>query len=147
VAKYDPSGTLLWQRQLSLRTLDVLYGVTLDAAGNVYVAGETLDSPFGFIGATNPMWAKYDSSGNQLWVQQFGTAEYDGAQGIAVDHAGHVYVTGNVFRDINNYYQADSDAFLARFDLVPEPNALVMLVMFGLPALVCQRRRKLPLLR
>jgi hypothetical protein len=58
-----------------------------------------------------------------------------------------VYVTGNVFRDINNYYQADSDAFLARFDLVPEPNALVMLVMFGLPALVCQRRRKLPLLR
>lgn len=147
VAKYNPSGTLLWQRQLSLRTLDVLYGVTLDAAGNVYVAGQTLDSPFGFIGATNPMWAKYDSSGNQLWVQEFGTAEFDGAQGIAVDHAGHVYVTGNVFRDINNYHQADSDAFLARFDLVPEPNALVMLAMFGLPALVCQRRRKLPLSR
>ena len=40
-AKYDPAGTLQWQRKLSTTASDSSYGIALDSASNVYVAGVT----------------------------------------------------------------------------------------------------------
>lgn len=55
-----------------------------DAFGNVYVAGATIDS----LGATDLLLAKYNSSGVQLWIKQYGTPGYH-------DFAGGLYVTDN----------------------------------------------------
>jgi hypothetical protein len=130
VAKYDTNGVLLWQQQLKLRTFDDLTSVTLDASGNVFVAGDTYDAPFSLTGASNSVWAKYDSSGNLLWLQEFGTPERDEATGIAVDKGGHVYVTGNISRDYitnsSNYFNGDVDAYVARFDAVAEPSTVLL---------------------
>jgi hypothetical protein len=132
VAKYDTNGVLLWQQQLRLRTLDDLTSVTLDAAGNVFVAGDTFDIPFALSGVDNSVWAKYDSSGNLLWQQEFGTPERDGASGIAVDKSGHVYVTGNILRDYitntEDHFNGDVDAYVARFDAVPEPSTVLLAI-------------------
>jgi hypothetical protein len=132
VAKYDTNGVLLWQQQLRLRTLDDLTSVTLDAAGNVFVAGDTFDIPFALSGVDNSVWAKYDPSGNLLWQQEFGTPERDGTSGIAVDKSGHVYVSGNILRDYitntDDYFNGDSDAYVARFDAVPEPSILLLAI-------------------
>ena len=129
IAKYGPGGNLLWERKLDRRLFDVLTSVALDSHGNVFVAGETFSYPFGLQGDDNSFWAKYDSAGNLLFQDEFGTFENDGAAGIAVDHSGHVYVTGSVWRDANGYYQADGDTYLARFDqVVPEPTSGILIL-------------------
>jgi hypothetical protein len=145
VAKYDSNGVLLWQQQLRQRTFDDLTSVTLDASGNVFVAGETLDIPFALTGVANSVWAKYDPSGNLLWQQEFGTPERDGASGIAVDKSGHVYVTGNILRDYitntEDYFNGDVDVYVARFDAVPEPSTVALLAISATLGLIVRRSR------
>jgi hypothetical protein len=66
--------------------------VALDNIGNVYLAGQSPGN-----GTGNDIVAiKYDSNGNQLWVQRYdGPAHGDDiATGIVVDNQANVYVTG-----------------------------------------------------
>ncbi|HEY9781472.1 MAG TPA: SBBP repeat-containing protein [Leptolyngbyaceae cyanobacterium] len=75
-------------------------GVAVDSADNVYITGSTEGS----LGGINPAgddvesddaWlAKYDSNGDQLWLQQLGIKDDDEANGVAVDSAGNIYITG-----------------------------------------------------
>src|SRR6266567_4198636 len=77
--------------------------VALDNTGNCYVTGH-FGSPQAMFdtitltnrGARDIFVAKYDGSGNLLWVRQAGGADYDVATGIAVDGAGHCFVTGHI---------------------------------------------------
>jgi hypothetical protein len=138
IAKFDPSGQLLWEQRIALSNNDVLSALTLDSLGNVYAAGHTADTQFG---VADSIWMKYDSSGNQLWLQEFGTLENDSASGIAVDHAGRVYVTGNIVRDLGDIESADADAYVDRFDPVPEPNSVKLLLLTLLPLLIYRCRR------
>jgi len=122
IAKYEGDGNLLWQRQIEAGTEDVLNAVSVDAAGNVYVGGSTdgaVAAPN--AGETDSIWAKYDSAGNLLWIEQYGTPNIDSANGISVDGWGRVYVAGNSMWTVNGNYIGESDVFLQRFDLVPEP--------------------------
>jgi hypothetical protein len=127
VAKYDSNGTLLWSRQLQSSAVELLSAVTVDSAGNVFVAGATKGSLDGLnAGDFDRFWAKFDANGSLLTIQQFGTNEAEDANGIAVDSAGRVYVTGGVSRSNGVYIAGDMDAYLARFDLVPEPSACLL---------------------
>ena len=65
------------------------YGITVDGAGNVYVADQA-----------NDRIQKFDASGNylgQLGTSGTGNGQFDIPSGVAADDAGHVYVadTGN----------------------------------------------------
>ena len=64
----------------------------MDAAGNVYVTGESGGVGSGLDYAT----LKYDPSGKLLWEKRYnGPGNHDdGATAMAVDAAGNVYVTG-----------------------------------------------------
>ena len=85
VAKFDPSGSLTWLRQFGVAAVaDRGYALATDGTGNVYVTGYTR----GNLGATNVgdkdiYIAKLDTSGAQLWLQQFGSAGEDKAWGVA----------------------------------------------------------------
>ncbi|MFH1717319.1 MAG: SBBP repeat-containing protein [Planctomycetota bacterium] len=71
---------------------DYARAMTVDDAGNVYVTGYSYgtDSHYDYV------TAKYDSSGNQLWLAMYNGPGnyYDDARAIAVDVLGNVYVTG-----------------------------------------------------
>jgi uncharacterized delta-60 repeat protein len=68
------------------------YAIALDASGNIYVSGYSMDS------ATSADYAtvKYRPSGDTAWVRRYnGPAnDWDQVSAMAVDNRGNVYVTG-----------------------------------------------------
>ncbi len=92
--KYDSSGNELWVARYDgpENGGDWANALAVDAAGNVYVTGESAGAEILDDYAT----IKYDTNGNQLWVARYnGPANSDDeAKALAVDAAGDVYVTG-----------------------------------------------------
>ena len=89
IAKYNTSGTLLWQTILASTGGDYGYGIVVDSSGNVYVTGTA-------FGTNNDMiTAKYDTNGNLTWQRTLtGTEGFDSGIGIALDSFGNVYIVG-----------------------------------------------------
>jgi len=94
--KYDASGTEVWTRQLGTVSDEIVLGIKIGVSG-VYVVGHTSGNFPGFTnaGGSDAFVRKYDSDGNILWTQQFGTSDYDGGTGIALDSAENVYISGS----------------------------------------------------
>ncbi len=94
VRKYDSGGDVVWTRTYdgAANKNDGGYGITVDGSGNVYVTG------YEFVtGESDNIWVrKYNSNGGEIWTRTHnGSANsQDGANGIAVDGSGSVYVTG-----------------------------------------------------
>ena len=96
VKKLDPSGKVLFSAYLGGKGSDTDRGLALDAAGNIYLAGNTsspdfpLRNPYqstpgpGFI-------AKFSPDGSQLLYSTYFPAA---VEALAVDAAGNMYVTG-----------------------------------------------------
>jgi methionine-rich copper-binding protein CopC len=76
----------------------------VDSSGNVYTTGyffDTVDfdpgagtSNLTSVGGTDIFVSKLDTSGNFVWVKQFGGTSNDNAYSIYVDSSGNVYTTG-----------------------------------------------------
>ena len=111
LAKYDPAGNVLWVRTTTGAPYSASYGslVSLDAAGNIYVAGTFADAmgnqqrariSFGEHSITNVGWfedvflVKYDPSGEALWARRMGGPRQEFVYDLAVDAAGNAWITG-----------------------------------------------------
>ena len=78
LGKYDPSGREIWTRTFDSGGFDEVRAVTVDASGQIVVAGH----------ASGRAWVgKYGSSGAELWARLSGSA---GADDVAIDIQGHV---------------------------------------------------------
>jgi hypothetical protein len=121
--KYYSNGDTAWIRRYDgpISGQDQAHAIVIDDSGNIYVTGWSEQS-------TGPDYnedyatIKYDSSGNELWVQRYnGPADYsDKASAIAVDDSGNVYVTGQSY-GIGTYwdyatikYNSDGDSVWVR---------------------------------
>lgn len=136
LAKYDPSGTLQWVKTGGGPMGDYAHAMTVDASGNVYLAGE-IDgtSMFGSTTVTaNPspddaFVAKYDNNGNLIWAKSYGGYSRDDARGISVDASGNIYIIG-VFQNTATFGtftltasgQDIDDAYVMKLD--PSGNVL-----------------------
>jgi hypothetical protein len=70
IVKYDPTGNVLWTRQLGTSSGNGISSVSADGLGNVYISGATggnLGSPN--AGFDDAFIGKYDASGNLLWTR------------------------------------------------------------------------------
>ncbi len=77
IAKYDPSGTLLWVRQGAGAGTDRGTDLAVDNNGNVYVSGMfndtiTFDQPHYTIISNAVFLVKYDASGQEQWFRWMG---------------------------------------------------------------------------
>lgn len=116
VTKLDPTGTnLLYSTYLGGEGLDTGFGIGIDLAGSVYVAGRTSSSGFPttfdafdttFNGIADVFVAKLDVSGATTGSSSllYGTylggsgsdnGSFPAGHGLAVDAAGNAYVTGS----------------------------------------------------
>ena len=114
VAKYDPDGNLLWTKQLVTVGNDSAEAVTTDIEGNVYLSGVT-NGTLGQVnvGDSDAWVAKYDSEGNLLWTEQFGSPERDDSLGVAVDSDdGDLYLSGSTEGSLEALNLGGSDAWV-----------------------------------
>jgi hypothetical protein len=129
-AKYDTTGTLLWVAQAGGTNFANGSGIAADGTGNCYVTGAF--SGVAWFGPTEVVGslafansdifvAKYDASGNLLWVRHAGGGQ-DGGSGIAVDPNGNSYVTGGLsynatFGNVTlGGYDSRTIIFLVKYD-------------------------------
>jgi hypothetical protein len=103
IAKYDPSGNMVWSRRAGGSDGDMATGIAVDRAGNSYVVGyfKSASLVFGSTTLTNAggntydlFLVKYDSDGNVVWAHSAGGIGDDRAQAVAVDTLGNVFVAG-----------------------------------------------------
>ena len=92
--KYDSSGDTVWVAQYSTGDNRGNAGrdIAVDRTGNVFVTGASETTGTG----SDYFTVKYDSSGNQIWVDRYnGTGNGgDAAYFLAIDDSGNVYASG-----------------------------------------------------
>ncbi len=108
VSKYDSSsGNELYVQKAGGTGDDKANKITQDTSGNFYITGYfNGTATFGTNSVTSSggndiFVSKYDSSGNNQWVQRAGGTSADIGNGIAVDNSGNVYVTGSFIGNAN----------------------------------------------
>jgi len=124
LAKFGPDGTQQWIKQFGSQGDDGTYnsGMTIDSQDNIFIMGYT-NNKFG-KGSSNPAYnawlAKFDTSGNNQWVQQFGTKNrLTYPAGVTVNKANTVTVTGFTDGPLGTSTTGSEgavDAWFAQFD-------------------------------
>lgn len=131
LAKYSPSGNLIWAKKAGGAFDDEATNLAIDAQNNIFITGFFADRCyFGSktamsIGNTDVFIARYDTAGNCVWVQTLGGTGLDKSLGIAVDSSGSSYITGFFYYNASlsnssivlNCDGLSSDIFVAKYDL------------------------------
>jgi hypothetical protein len=132
VAELNARGdALLFSSYIGGTDQDVIYGIGLDSARNIYLAGNTQSTDFPTTNAIQSAEAggpdgwvmKITSAGTVAYSTYVGGTQLDSASGLAVDAAGNAYVVGQTqsadFPVANAAYPAligTTDAFVLKLD-------------------------------
>ena len=134
IAKYDPTGNLLWAKQIGAIDDDRGKDLKVDAAGNVYVTGffrDTVDFDPGAgvfnlksLSQQNGFVLKLDSEDNFLWAKDLGGVASVTSNHICLDRTGHIYTTGVFFNTgdfdpgpgVYNLVTNTQNAFVSKLD-------------------------------
>ena len=148
VMKLDPTGSLVYSTLLGGTGAEHGHSIALDAAGNVYIAGDTASTDFptahsfqnGLAGIQDAFVAALNPTGTALLYSTYlGGSGVERGSGIAVDATGTAFMTGHTTSSdfpISNPIQArfgggagPGDAFVTRLD--PTGSALVYSTYLG----------------
>jgi MBG domain/Bacterial Ig domain/Calx-beta domain/Beta-propeller repeat len=95
--KYNPEGTLAWNRRLDISDAEGIGEIALDSAGNIFAVGSAQFRHNGGLTNDDAVTVKYDNNGNHLWTRTY-TGMWDryyvddAAGNVLVDSAGNAYV-------------------------------------------------------
>jgi hypothetical protein len=129
IVKYDPDGNVHWAKSGSGTDDDAVDAMTVDASGNVYIAGDFYSSTLTFGSFTlkktdhiDIYIVKYDTDGNVLWAKREGGDAYDEATSLTLDTAGNLimaanFVSSSLTLGKTTYKnQGSDDIILAKYD-------------------------------
>ncbi len=121
LVKYSRSGVQIWNRTWGGFYTDIMYAITLDSSGYIYLAGRLGIS----YGKSHVYLVIYDRMGEQRWNRTWGDKYYDHASAIALDSSGDIYLAGSTsdYIDIPVGNQYVYDMLLMKYDcnLPPPP--------------------------
>lgn len=124
IATFNTSGSLDWVRMNKYFNSSNLYGPSIDANGDIYVAGYSApnDSLAGLGLATSsyggPIVVKLNSSGTGLWERHGGGPAGNGATGCALLSNGEVAVAGKW--GLTFKWSTASDSFVHPVNYAPD---------------------------
>lgn len=123
LASFSADGQKNWIKQFGSGGGYSGNAVTLISKGNIVVVGFGNGDLGGeHIGAWDVFIVAYQPNGTRLWVDRFGTGEFDGARAVTTDSEGFIYLTGylgETWDDLtlnearNNY--AGKESFFAKY--------------------------------
>jgi hypothetical protein len=128
IAKYDSSGNVIWAKSVSTPNGEVGMGpIAIDSSNNLYIStggGPTCifdNITVNSYGDKDIMLAKYDSSGNVIWVRKAGGVNRDSGGGVAIANNNKIYQTGSfrgnaTFGTVTLNLAGDDYIFLAEYD-------------------------------
>jgi hypothetical protein len=107
--KINSAGAEVWRKDMKFRRNDdcyvVVFAMTTDKAGNVYVAGKAYEfasARTGFYSSWDAFFCKYNPSGDLMWINSYSTgdnagnpiAQFDCIYDIAIDPDGNIMLAG-----------------------------------------------------
>ncbi len=107
ISKLDPSGNLLWAKQINSNSYLYSFSVDIDGAGNVYTTGSfagtgDFDPGAGVFNLTSSgnismdiFILKLNAAGNFIWAKKMDGNGTDHGRSIHCDAFGNVYTSGN----------------------------------------------------
>jgi PKD repeat protein len=108
VVKYSSAGGYAWSRRSAAASADEVYGIAMDASGNVLVAGTfqgTADfgaGPLTSAGSWDVFVAKYSAAtGAALWSKGYGNTANDVGRAVAADAFGNAILSGQLQGPVN----------------------------------------------
>lgn len=117
VLKLSSAGNYIWVIQFGdVNNNDIPFGLAIDATDNVLITGyyvgtsdfDPSANTFNLSSINNSydvFLVKYDSNGNFIWANSFGTTDtfstIDMGKSVATDNAGNVYITGRFSKTID----------------------------------------------
>ena len=122
-----------WATYFGGNDQDVPFNIATDAAGNVYLVGQT-ESTTGIAtpgahqgtlgGGTDAFIVKYNSAGTRLWATYYGGSGSDYGNGVKADAFGNVYLTGYTSStdsiaspgSYQSVFGGTTDAFIVKFN-------------------------------
>jgi len=113
-----------WIRVWGRGRVAAIYGVDMDASGNIYVSG-TYNQTADFMpgpetleirsnGDYDVFLSKFDGEGNLLWVKTWGSGRDDFTSGLAVDRNGNCYIPGSMSHTVDFDPDESEDAVAER---------------------------------
>ncbi|MEO7328837.1 MAG: hypothetical protein ABI193_09685 [Minicystis sp.] len=107
VAKFAPSGAVLWSKQFGGAGDEGGRGIASDPLGDVVVLSAFAGSidfgggPLTANGLLDIGLTKLDSSGNFKWAKSFGDVALQQGEGLAVDSSGNIIINGLNWGTVN----------------------------------------------
>lgn len=119
IVKYDENGNQLWVRNFGGTSDDSFYSITKTQNEEFIVCGDSMSSGLGVInkGIYDAIVVKYDKSGNQQWVKNFGGFDFDHFYNITTTHNGGFVAVGESFSsDAGFENKGNYDAVIVKYN-------------------------------
>ena len=103
IVKVDPNGDFIWAKSAGGILGERSESISMDKLGHIYIGGRysgsaTFDDKIisSVNGSTDAFLAKYDTSGNCIWVKSGGGTGSDFIRGVSTDPDGYTFITGSI---------------------------------------------------
>ncbi|MFS8741175.1 SBBP repeat-containing protein [Synechococcus sp. W70.1] len=111
--QYDLYGNELWSRQFAGGQGERVLAIAVDGSGRIWVAGHTQGSS---SRRSDAFVRLYEANGGELWRHQFGSADFDWIQAIAVGQEGNLVVAGVTWGSLADQSHAGmKDVFVRKY--------------------------------
>lgn len=138
VLKLDPGGNVIWLKTFGGNGSDLVEGIAVDSANNVYVTGMTISASIIFAQDTllsgptseRAFLVKYDAAGNEVWGRVYGTGN-DRGNSVATDGAGNIYMAGSFSSPVISFgsYTLSCDGYTDAYLVKVNPAGQVIWAM------------------